>query len=108
MAEIVKRSNSISFLMQKRDKNADDPDTEILVRIDINIENLHAAYEIWHWDGIVGESLIFDSNDVTGLSEKELIRLLCKNKLIEITSDYTIKTTEDGLLFISFNFVSDI
>lgn len=49
----------------------------------INVENLQAVYEKWRWDGVVGESLIFESKDVSGLSEKDLIELLRKNELME-------------------------
>lgn len=71
----------------------------------INVENLQAVYEKWRWDGVVGESLIFESKDVSGLSEKDLIELLRKNELMEEITQYSTKLTEDGLLFVNFNFV---
>jgi len=75
------------------------------VRKVINVENLQAVYEKWRWDGVVGESLIFESKDVSGLSEKDLIELLRKNELMEEITQYSTKLTEDGLLFVNFNFV---
>ncbi|MDP3211942.1 hypothetical protein [Methylotenera sp.] len=99
------KNESTNLLMQKLQKNEADPDTKILVRKVINVENLQVAYEKWRWDGVVGESLIFESNDVSGLSEEELIELLRKNELMEEITQYTTKFTEDGLLFVNFNFV---
>lgn len=103
-----KKKTSIDSLMTKLDKITADPDTKILARKVINIENWQAAYEKWRWDGIVGESLIFQSSDISDLSEEELIGLLRKNELMEEITPYTTKLTENGLLFVSFNFFYDI
>ena len=90
-----------------REKFADvpiDPDTEILSQSLVTINGVDALYQRWNWEGVIGESLIFVSEEVKGLGDKALKKLAVASSLIEDGSDFTIKTNPLGFTFVNFNF----
>lgn len=87
-----------------KDINAD-PDTIIQSYQFLKIDKIDCKHEMWVWDGIEAESLIFCTNELESTEESYLKRLLLKflnrssNDEIEITSKYTGDYT-----YLNFNF----
>lgn len=83
-----------------------DSDTTILEQKEIKINNLDALHQIWNWDGLKGESLIFCNEDFSEISQDELIEKCQKTKLLEHGSTPTYKKNSNGFTFVNFNFKS--
>ena len=81
-----------------------DSDTKILLRKEAKLGEYDVLYEKWSWDGIYGESIIFDNKDVEGLNEEELKKEVKTSPLVKADSSFTIKKLESGFTFVSFNF----
>lgn len=83
-----------------------EPDTRILSRSLGAIDDLDALHQRWNWEGVVGESLIFVSEEVEGLGDEELRQLARGSSLAEDGTDFTIKRSQAGFTFVNFNFHS--
>lgn len=81
-----------------------DDDTRIIKEQSVVIEGIQTLYQKWVFEGIIAESLIFDSKDVAGLDEKELTEFAMKSGHFKNGSDCTISTGEHGFTFVNFNF----
>jgi len=90
--------------MKKRDfkELTNDIDTKIISRTLTEINKIPCVYEIWNWDGIVGDSIIFYKDDIKIYSDDEIVALACK-KLNRKIEEYTI-STKDLFTFLNFNF----
>ena len=42
----------------------------------VMLGGISAKYEMWSWDGIYGESIIFQSSDVTGISDEDILKMI--------------------------------
>jgi len=63
----------------------------------------------WHWDGISGDSLIFNSSDVSEFNNQSLqdfITTHAKELSINTSGTITFKRNHKGYCFINFNFES--
>ena len=81
-------------------------DTKIIFRHEVKFGEYDILYEKWLWDGITAESIVFDSKDVEGLSDDEIIEDAKSSPLVESDSDVTIKRSDAGYTFVNFNFKS--
>ena len=81
-------------------------DTKIIFRHEVKFGDYDILYEKWLWDGITAESIVFDSKDVEGLSDDEIIEDAKSSPLVESDSDVTIKRSDAGYTFVNFNFKS--
>lgn len=79
-------------------------DTTIVFRIEARLEPYEVLYEKWVWDGIVGESFIFANEDVVAVGDDELEALVRESPLVKPDSAVTIKRSDNGYTFTSFNF----
>jgi len=85
-----------------------DPDTDILFYKITKIDKYDVLYQIWNWDGIKSESIIFEDDDVKDLSEDE-IREIVKTSLFlkDKESNMTFSQSGSGYTFVNFNFEQD-
>ena len=91
--------------MDKKFKNIPiEPDTKILFQNETNIGGYPVRYEIWSWDSYWAESFIFAKDDVSGLTNNEIEKVVHESGLILEESALTINRSDSGFVFVSFNF----
>ena len=93
-------------MAEKFDGVPTEEDTKIIFRHEVKFGEYDILYEKWLWDGITAESIVFDSKDVEGLSDDEIIEDAKSSPLVESDSDVTIKRSDAGYTFVNFNFKS--
>jgi hypothetical protein len=81
-----------------------EPDTKVLFQNETNLCGYPVRYEIWSWDGYRAVSLIFLNEDVSGLSDKEIEKVVIESGLMQEESGITINRSDSGFVFVSFNF----
>lgn len=79
-------------------------DTKVISREQIKILNYDAMHEIWSWDGIKGESIIFVTEEINELSENGIIDLVKSAFQIEDISQVTISQGKSDYTFVNLNF----
>ena len=79
-------------------------DTRILFRIKAKLGKYQVLYERWSWEGISAESFIFESVDISNLTDEELEQEVRKSPLVKMDSAVTIKLLDVGYTFVNFNF----
>lgn len=82
-----------------------EPDTIIQSYRFLKIDEIDCKYEMWVWDGIEAESLIFCTNELESTDESYLKGLLLKflNRPSSDEIEITSKTTGD-YTYLNFNF----
>ena len=91
--------------MTDRFKNVPvEADTRIKFRHEARFGKYDVLFEMWSWEGISAESLIFVNDDVSGLTDEELEQEVRKSPLINKESAVTIKRLDSGFTFVNFNF----
>jgi len=91
-------------MIKKFDNVPVEEDTRILFRKEAKLGNYDVLYEMWSWEGISAESLIFVNDDVSDLTDEELEREVRKSPLVKKDSAITIKRLDIGFTFVNFNF----
>ena len=81
-----------------------DDDTSILFRKEAKLGKYQVLYERWSWEGISAESFIFESVDISDLTDDELEQEVRKSPLVKKDSALTIKRLNAGFTFVNFNF----
>ena len=81
-----------------------DKETKILFRQEAKFGAYEVLYEIWSWEGISAESIIFASDDISDLTDEELELEVRKSPLVKSESAITIKRFSAGYTFVNFNF----
>ncbi len=79
-------------------------DTAIKFRSVTKFENIDALHEVWYWEGVTAESLIFADEDITHISLKELEQKIIASPFYQNDNGVTVKKS-DELTFVNFNFV---
>ena len=65
-------------------------------------------YQIWSWDGIKGESIIFADADIKDLSEDEITEYVRSSPIVkDKESSMTFSQKGNGFTFVNFNFEQD-
>ena len=78
-------------------------DTRILFRDNnVKVGERTARYEMWSWDGIHGESLIFSADDVLGLTDEDFKGMLTDGNLLKNTENFTV-TRKTDFVFVNYN-----
>lgn len=90
--------------MKKFDNVPVEKDTRILFRKVRKLGEYDVLYEIWSWDGINAESVIFANDDVNGLEDSEIEELVKKYGSFKKGSGITLKREKSGYTFVNFNF----
>jgi hypothetical protein len=78
-------------------------DTRILYQQEGKLCGYDIRYEIWSWDGIEAESIIFLNDDVEDLSDQEIETLVRKSPIVKEGSAMTLNRSTD-FTFVIFNF----
>jgi hypothetical protein len=89
--------------MTKFQNLPNDSDTIIKYQSKIILDGLDALYQIWSWDSIMGESIIFTNDDISGNDITELEKKIRIDYPQANNSSITTKDSED-YFFINFNF----
>ncbi len=79
-------------------------DTRILFRKEARFGEYDVLYEMWSWEGITAESIIFANDDVEDMTDNELEQEVRKSPLVKKESEMTIKRLDAGFTFVNFNF----
>jgi hypothetical protein len=79
-------------------------DTTVLFRHEVKFGDYDVLYEKWKWDGITAESIVFDNDDIAGLSDDKIKSDAKSSPMVESGSDVTIKRSDTGYTFANFNF----
>ena len=91
--------------MTKKFKNVPvDKDTRILFRQEAKLGEYEVLYEMWSWEGISAESIIFKNNYISELTDEDLELEVRKSPLVKSESAITIKRLPAGYIFVNFNF----
>jgi hypothetical protein len=84
-----------------------DKDTRILFRHPARLGKYDVLYEMWSWEGIEAESIIFATDDVSDMTDEELEQEVRQSPLVKKESAVTIKRSAAGYTFVNFNFEQD-
>ncbi|MBE9549442.1 MAG: hypothetical protein IMF09_08575 [Proteobacteria bacterium] len=84
-----------------------DNETRIISRKNTTLGEYDVLYEVWTWDGICAESIIFVTTDVSGFSNAELEQLVRTSGLVKKDSDITFGCPSEGFTLVNFNFEID-
>ncbi len=79
-------------------------DTRILFRQEAELGTYEVLYEMWSWEGISAESIIFVNDDISDLTDEELEQEVRQAPLVKKESAMTIKRLDSGFTFVNFNF----
>ena len=85
-----------------------DKGTRIIEQEEIIINGIPGLKQHWSWDGIIADSLIFNSKDVEHLSDNESLQEFINDHTdIKVTGSVTFKRNSNGYCFVNFNFEVD-
>ena len=80
-------------------------DTRIIDQNEIIINGIPALKQHWSWDGIIADSLIFNSKDVEHLSDDNSLRsFINEHSDVKVKGSVTFKRNSNGYCFVNFNF----
>ena len=85
-----------------------DNDTRVLFEEIIKLGEYEIMHQMWSWDGIKGESIIFDDDDIKDLSEEEIKEKVRSSPLVkDKESSMTFSQKGSGYTFVNFDFDPD-
>ena len=81
-------------------------DTRILSEEETTIGKMDVLYQVWSWDGVRAESIIFLNADVESLSDDDVQGIVEEHlkELIQEEAGMTISRSDSGFTFVNFNF----
>jgi len=79
-------------------------DTHILFSLEAHLGETEVLYQKWVWDGITAESIIFVTEDIKQMSDKELEKEVRTSPLLKSDTKITISRSDSGFTFVNFNF----
>ena len=79
-------------------------DTRVLFRQTAKFGQYDVLYEMWSWEGIKAESIIFATDDISEMTDEELEQEVRQSPLVKKDSAVTIKRLDAGFTFVNFNF----
>ena len=79
-------------------------DTKIVFEMEANLDGYKVKYELWLWDGIWAESIIFDNEDIKTLNQTEIETLVKSSPVVKPDSKITYNKSDSGFTFVNFNF----
>lgn len=71
--------------------------------INVILGDIEARWEVWSWEGLEGQSLIFETKSLEDMNDNELEKLVRSTGLAEPDSEMTTGRNAD-LTFVNFNF----
>lgn len=94
-------------MRQKFDDVPVEKDTRILFRHPVKFGKYDVLYEMWSWEGIQAESIIFATDDVSDMTDEQLEQEVRQSPLVRKNSAVTIKRSVAEYTFVNFNFKQD-
>jgi len=82
-------------------------DTIIIFRKRATIGEYKVLHEMWVWDGITAESIIFATEDIVELTDKEIEKKVKMLPFVNEGPGITLKRTDSGFTFVNFNFKTE-
>lgn len=82
-------------------------DTAVLVNTVMEFDGIECVFQIWVWDGIEGQSLIFQDEDVAAMDEETLKAKVRSWIRVTEESDVTFSRLGSGFTFVNFNFTTE-
>ncbi len=79
-------------------------DTKLLFSNEFKFDGRDVLYQMWSWDGIQGESLIFLTEDVKDLTEDQIKEMVKESPLVKKKDSITYSQGDSGYTFLNFNF----
>lgn len=86
------------------EKVPEDPETEVHKSKQVEIDGYTALHQRWAWQGISGESLIFVHDDVAGLSNVRLKKLVQSSPFVKGEGPVMLQHSGEGYIFVNFNY----
>ncbi|MBF7731120.1 hypothetical protein [Pseudomonas sp. N040] len=83
-----------------------DADTKIMTQVETKLGQYQILYQKWGWDGIVAESIIFVSKDISKLNDHEIEQEVRSSPMVKKDSKTTMSKTDSGFTLVNFNFES--
>ena len=93
-------------MSKKFDSVPVDEDTIILRNQETQLGEYDVLHQIWKWESIIAESIIFLDEDVVDLDDNEIEKMVTASPFFK-KGKATIKRSESGFTFVNFNFESD-
>jgi len=86
-----------------------DDETKILSEGIVELGDCEALFQVWSWDGIVAQSIIFTETDAEKLSDDVIKKLIRTLKFIDKEIELEINRSVKGYTFVNFNlnFIDD-
>lgn len=81
-----------------------DADTRIKSQRHINMAGIDALHQVWTWDGVKGESLIFAAADLSEATDRQIVDMAQSAGFVTNDPDFDIKRSESGFVFLNFGF----
>lgn len=78
--------------------------TKVIHQQEAALGDYEVLYQIWCWDGITAESIVFASDDVSELSDIDLEKLVRQSPIVKSNSSVTLTRTAPEFTFVNFNF----
>jgi len=82
----------------------EDSDQETRLRLEVKLGEYDVLYEVWNWDGIQGESIIFANEDLGDMEDCEIEQLVRSTPICKDGTSITLKRSQSGFTFVNFNF----
>lgn len=79
-----------------------DEDTRIKSQRQITVGGIDALHQVWVWDGLMGESVIFITEDIAHLSDDTVIRTARNAGFISEQTDVILKKSHDDFTFLNY------
>ncbi len=80
-----------------------DDDTTILYERILKDDKYEALYQIWSWEGITAQCMIFLETDVEELSDNDLEKIVKSLIAIDEKTKFDIKRNAKGYTFVNFS-----
>jgi len=94
----MKKRNQLDFSKVKVDE-----DTQIVNSAIWDVQKYQAFHQLWTWNGYIGQSLIFCTDDIKTLSDEELKKLALEFCIDKKQESITLSRKPD-YSFVNFNF----
>jgi len=82
-------------------------DTFILFERMHEINGIDVLYQKWRWKDYLADSIIFLDEDVAGMTEEEIVKMVKKDATCRKGSKVTFSQNGNGYTFVNFNFEED-
>lgn len=82
-------------------------DTTIISQQEIKLGEYTVLHQVWFWEGITAESIIFANEDVIDLSDQEIEKKVKTSPFFKPDSSITMTRNRSGFTFVNFNFESE-